>query len=119
MSVSIPTTAGEMPRADGHAAAPERAAGSSQRRRLGSGLVSAVVLSILVVGLVLAIPGLGAVGHLVAHAHWGWIVAGAGLELASCVGYVLAFQGIFDDIPARFGALVATAEQAFGAVVPV
>jgi uncharacterized membrane protein YbhN (UPF0104 family) len=101
------------------AAAPERLVGSSQRRRLGSGLVSAAVLCILLAGLVLAIPGLGAVSHSVAHAHWGWIVAGAGLELASCVGYVLAFQGIFDDIPARFGALVATAEQAFGAVVPV
>ena len=65
------------------------------------------------------IPGLGAVGHRVAHAHWGWMIAGAGLELASCAGYVLAFQGIFREVPARFGALVATAEQAFGAVVPV
>ena len=46
-------------------------------------------------------------------------MVGAGLELASCVGYVLAFQGIFKEVPARFGALVATAEQAFGAVVPV
>jgi uncharacterized membrane protein YbhN (UPF0104 family) len=35
------------------------------------------------------------------------------------VGYVLAFQGIFNDVPGRFAALVATAEQAFGAVVPV
>jgi uncharacterized membrane protein YbhN (UPF0104 family) len=43
----------------------------------------------------------------------------AGLELASCVGYVLAFQEIFKDVPGRFAALVATAEQAFGAVVPV
>jgi uncharacterized membrane protein YbhN (UPF0104 family) len=46
------------------------------------------------------------------------VLAGA-LELASCLGYVLAFQGIFNDIPARFAALVAAAEQAFGAVVPV
>jgi uncharacterized membrane protein YbhN (UPF0104 family) len=95
------------------------AAGFSQRRRLRSGLVSAGVLCILLGGLVLAIPGLGAVGHRGAHAHWGWVIAGAGLELASCVGYVLAFQGIFREVPARFGALVAIAEQAFGAVVPV
>jgi uncharacterized membrane protein YbhN (UPF0104 family) len=96
-----------------------RAAGSSQRRRLRSGLVSAGVLSILLGGLLLAIPGLASVGRRVAHAHWGWLVLGAGLELASCVGYVLAFQGIFKEVPARFAALVATAEQAFGAVVPV
>jgi uncharacterized membrane protein YbhN (UPF0104 family) len=98
---------------------PGRAAGFSQRRRLRSGLVSAGVLCVLLGGLVLAIPGLGAVGHRVAHAHWGWVVVGTGLELASCAGYVLAFQGIFREVPARFGALVATAEQAFGAVVPV
>jgi len=96
-----------------------RAAGFSQRRRLRSGLVSIGVLSTLLGGLLLAVPGLGAVGHRVTHADWGWLTLGAGLELASCVGYVLAFQGIFNEVPARFAALVATAEQAFGAVVPV
>jgi uncharacterized membrane protein YbhN (UPF0104 family) len=81
--------------------------------------VSAGVLCVLLAGLLLAIPGLGAVGHRVSHAQWWWVVAGAGLELASCAGFVLAFQGIFTEAPARFAALVATAEQAFGAVVPV
>ena len=96
-----------------------RAAGFSQRRRLRSGLASIGAVSTLLGGLLLAVPGLGAVGHRVTHADWGWLMLGAGLELASCVGYVLAFQGIFNEIPARFAALVATAEQAFGAVVPV
>ena len=98
---------------------PSRAAGFSQRRQLRSGLASAGALSTLLGGLLLAVPGLGAIGHRVTHAHWGWLMLGAGLELASCAGYVLAFQGIFKEIPARFAALVATAEQAFGAVVPV
>jgi hypothetical protein len=98
---------------------PKHEIGPSQRRRLRSGLVSAAALSLMVGGLVLAIPGLGAVGHRVAHARWAWVVLAGGLELASCLGYVLAFQGIFNDIPARFATLVATAEQAFGAVVPV
>jgi uncharacterized membrane protein YbhN (UPF0104 family) len=121
MSATSPTAPGAVPSRNGSAAAqpPGLAGGVSQRRRLRSGLVSAGVLCILLVGLVLAIPGLGAVGHRVAHAHLGWVIAGAGLELASCAGYVLAFQGIFKEVPARFGALVATAEQAFGAVVPV
>jgi uncharacterized membrane protein YbhN (UPF0104 family) len=92
---------------------------SAPRRQLRSGLLSAAVLSVLAGGVVLAIPGLGAVGHKVGHAHWGWVVLGAGLELASCIGYVLAFQQIFDELPRRFAALVALAEQAFGAVVPV
>jgi uncharacterized membrane protein YbhN (UPF0104 family) len=81
--------------------------------------VSAAFLSVLLGGLVLAIPGLAGIAHRVAHAHWAWVVLAGGLELASCVGYVLAFQGIFNDIPPRFAALVAAAEQAFGAVVPV
>jgi uncharacterized membrane protein YbhN (UPF0104 family) len=102
---------------DGSNVRPIRAA--SQRRRLRSGLVSAGVLCILLGGLLFAIPGLGEVGQRVAHAHWAWVVVAASLELASCVGYVLAFQGIFSEVPARFAALVATAEQAFGAIVPV
>jgi len=117
MTVTTATTAPELTRPGAHS--PTHDTGSSQRRRLRSGLVSAAVLSVLLGGLVLAIPGLGTVGHRVAHLRWGWVVLAGGLELASCVGYVLAFQGIFSDIPARFAALVAAAEQAFGAVVPV
>jgi len=93
--------------------------GSSPRRQLRSGLISAAVLSILLGGLVLAIPGLGGVSHRVAHARWGWVALGGGLEVASCIGYVIAFQEIFRGVPARFAALMAMAEQAFGAVVPI
>ncbi len=116
MSVSTASTAPELTNETGRS--PDRVSGSSQRARLRGGLVSAAVLSVLLGGLVLAIPGLAAVGHRVAHVHLAWVALGGALELASCLGYVLAFQGIFSDIPARFAALVAAAEQAFGAVVP-
>lgn len=96
-----------------------RALEARQRRQLRSGLMTAAVLSVLLGGLVLAVPGLGTVGHRVVHAHWEWLVLGGALEFASCVGYVLAFQAIFTEIPRRFGLLVAAAEQAFGAVVPI
>jgi uncharacterized membrane protein YbhN (UPF0104 family) len=95
------------------------ALGARQRRQLRSGLVTAAVLSVLVGGLILAVPGLGTVGHRVVHAHWGWLILGAALELASFLGYVLALQAIFTEVPRRFGLKVAAAEQAFGAVVPV
>jgi uncharacterized membrane protein YbhN (UPF0104 family) len=97
----------------------DRSTGPQHRRQLRSGLLSAGVLSILVGGLVLAIPGFGAIGHRVAHARWGWVALGGALELASCLGYVVAFQQIFRGVPRRFGTFVAAAEQAFGAVVPV
>src|SRR5579884_1884249 len=98
---------------------PAAATGSEHRRQLRSGLVTAAVLSVMVGGLVLAVPGLGVVAHRLTHTSWGWVALGAGLELLSCAGYVLAFQGVFDEVPRYFGALVAAAEQAFGAVVPV
>jgi fermentation-respiration switch protein FrsA (DUF1100 family) len=93
--------------------------GPRQRQRLRAGLISAGVLSSLLAGLVLAIPDLHTVANRVAGVHWEWVTLAAGLELASCVGYLLAFQGIFEELPRRFAALVAASEQAFGAVVPV
>lgn len=134
MSMSTPPTAPEVTATTGQpltaatgqpltaaAAQPhprEIASSQSQQRRLRSGLVSAAVLSVLLGGLVLAVPGLAAVGHRLTHVHWTWIALAGALELASCLGYVLAFQGMFSDLPARFAALVGAAEQAFGAVVP-
>jgi uncharacterized membrane protein YbhN (UPF0104 family) len=97
----------------------DRRALPRQTRRLRSGLVTAGALSVLLTGLVLALPDLAAVKHALARARPAWLALAAGLECASCLGYVLAFQGIFDSLPRRFAALVAAAEQAVGAVVPV
>lgn len=86
-------------------------------RKLVHGLISLAVLLTLVVGLVLAVPGLRGVGHTVANMN-PWLVAAAvGLEVLSCLGYVLAFLQVFDRAPIRFGARVALTELAFGAAV--
>jgi uncharacterized membrane protein YbhN (UPF0104 family) len=92
---------------------------SAPLRRLRAGLVAAGALSIIAAGLVLAVPDLREVGHRIGGAEKGWLALAAALEFTSVLGYVLAFQGVFDDLPRRFAALVAGAEQAFGAVVPV
>jgi len=96
-----------------------RTASSSTGRRLRNGVLSGVLLSVLLGGVVLAVPGLHGVSQTIRHARPGWVALAAGLELASCVGYVLAFQGTFEHLPRRFAAMVAASEQAFGAVVPV
>lgn len=75
------------------------------------------VLIALVAGLLLAIPGLHGVAHQVTHVQAGWIAAAVGLEVLSCLGYVLAFLQVFDRAPIRFGARVALSELAFGAAV--
>ena len=40
-----------------------------------------------------------------------------GLEILSCLGYVIAFLQVFERAPVRFGARVALSELAFGAAV--
>ncbi len=96
-----------------------RGAARAQERRLRTGILTGALLSVLLGGLMLAIPGLRAVSHSIRHARPGWIALAAGLEVASCVGYVLAFQGTFAGLPRRFATLVAASELAFGAVVPL
>jgi uncharacterized membrane protein len=68
---------------------------SVQSRRLLHGLISLAVLVALVVGLLLAVPGLHAVEHTVTHMPAGWIAVATGLEILSCLGYVVSFLQVF------------------------
>ena len=86
-------------------------------RSLWHGLISLTVLAALVAGLLLAVPGLRGVADKVSDMQIGWLVFGVGLEILSCLGYVLAFLQVFDRAPVRFGARVALSELAFGAAV--
>jgi uncharacterized membrane protein YbhN (UPF0104 family) len=88
-------------------------------RNLRNGLIALVVLVLLVVGLLTAVPGLKGVARQVEHMSIGWVLAGIGLEILSCLGYVLAFLQVFDRAPLRFGARVALSELAFGSAVSV
>ncbi|HEY2005483.1 MAG TPA: hypothetical protein VGG87_03480, partial [Solirubrobacteraceae bacterium] len=84
---------------------------------LGRGLISLAILVAIVVGLLLAVPGLHGVAHAVANMNAGWLLLAVGLEILSCVAYVIAFLQVFDRAPIRFGARVALSELAFGAAV--
>ena len=76
-----------------------------------------MILGALVVGLLLAVPGLRGVARDVSHMKPGWVVLGVVLEILSCLGYVIAFLQVFERAPIRFGARVALSELAFGAAV--
>ncbi len=91
------------------------AAGAS--RRLLHGLIALAVLVAIVVGLLLAVPGLHSVAHAVVRMPVGWVLAAVGLEILSCVGYIIAFLQVFERAPVRFGARVALSELAFNAAV--
>jgi len=86
-------------------------------RRLRHGLISLSILVVLVVGLLLAVPGLHDVAHKVVQMPAGLIVLAIVLEILSCAAYVIAFLQVFDRAPVRFGARVALSELAFGAAV--
>ncbi|MGI9184011.1 MAG: lysylphosphatidylglycerol synthase transmembrane domain-containing protein [Solirubrobacteraceae bacterium] len=86
-------------------------------RSLWRGLISLAILVAVVVGLLLAVPGLHGVGDSVSDMSGGWLVAAVSLEILSCLGYVVAFLQVFDQAPVRFGARVALSELAFGAAV--
>jgi hypothetical protein len=84
-------------------------------KSLRNGLISLALLVVLVVGLLLAVPGLKGVGDAITRMSPGWVAAGVVLEVLSCAGYVLAFLQVFERAPIRFGARVALSELAFGA----
>jgi uncharacterized membrane protein YbhN (UPF0104 family) len=86
-------------------------------RSLWRGLISLGLLLAIVVGLLLAVPGLHGVADEVADMKLGWVLAAVALEVLSCVGYVIAFLQVFERAPVRFGARVALSELAFGAAV--
>lgn len=86
-------------------------------RNLWHGLISLGGLLILAVTLLLAVPGLHGVAREVTHMDVWWLLAGIGLEVLSCVGYILAFLQVFDRTPVRLGARIALSELAFGVAV--
>jgi len=90
---------------------------ADQARRLRNGLISVAVLVALIVGLLLAVPGLHGVGDVVADMSPAWIAVAVLFEICSCVGFVVIFLRVFDRAPVRFGARVALTEMAFGAAV--
>jgi uncharacterized membrane protein YbhN (UPF0104 family) len=87
------------------------------RRSLRNGFITLVLGGALVVGLLLAVPGLKGVATTVSHMKAQWVVVAIVLEVLSCAGYVVAFLQVFDRAPFRVGARVALSEEAFGAAV--
>ena len=99
------------------ASQPEQVDASKARRSLRNGFITLILGGALVVGLLLAVPGLKGVATTVSHMRAGWVVVAVVLEVLSCASYVVAFLQVFDRAPFRVGARVALSEEAFGAAV--
>jgi uncharacterized membrane protein YbhN (UPF0104 family) len=112
---NVPEQTGDAPEQEQLEEAARHARRAS--RSLRHGLISLALLVLLVVGLLLAVPGLEGVGKAITRMTPGWVAAGVVLELLSCACYVIAFLQVFQRAPIRFGARVALSELAFGAAV--
>lgn len=86
-------------------------------RQLRNGVISLTLLIAVVAGLLSAVPALSGVTRALGHLDRDTVGAALGLELLSCVGYVLAFQLVFARAPRRFAARLAWTEMAFGAAL--
>ena len=116
MASSQETPIADVSGADGLTVA-DRDQAAQAGRNLRNGLISLVVLLVLVVGLGLAVPGLRGVADTVTDMPIGLIAVAVGLEILSCLAYVVAFLQVFERAPIRWGARVALSELAFGTAV--
>jgi uncharacterized membrane protein YbhN (UPF0104 family) len=98
---------------------PEQVDAAKARRSLRNGFITLVLAGALVVGLLLAVPGLKGVATTVSHMKAEWVVVAILLEVLSCASYVVAFLQVFERAPLRLGARVALTEEAFGAAVAI
>lgn len=92
---------------------------AAQSRRLRNSLLMLAVFCVIVVGLLLAVPSLRSVTDRIADASLGWVLAAVGLEVLSCVGYVVLFVFLFARLGWRLGSRLSLAELAVNAVVSV
>jgi uncharacterized membrane protein YbhN (UPF0104 family) len=88
------------------------------KSRIARRLIGVAVISVAIVSLVLAVPGLQGVAADIEHLQVGWVIAAMGFELGSCLGFVLIFRRFFDDVPAGRARELAWLEQGAGALLP-
>ncbi len=72
----------------------------------------------LLLAAVFALPSLGQVRHQLGAIDPWWVAAAVGLEVASCVSFVVVFRAFFHRVPASLGRRIAWVEMGSGALLP-
>src|SRR5689334_14984030 len=88
------------------------------RGHITTRVAAALLLSVAVGSLLLAVPGLHGIGSQIAHMRFAWIAVAISLELASCAGFVIIFRLFFDELPAGPARELAWTEEGSGALLP-
>jgi uncharacterized membrane protein YbhN (UPF0104 family) len=98
-------------------ATPDAEGLAAQSRRLRNTIVSLAVFFAIVAGLLFAVPGLRAAGEKITDAQWGWVAAAMGLEVLSCISFVVLFGLVFGRLGRRLSSRLSLAELAVNSVV--
>jgi uncharacterized membrane protein YbhN (UPF0104 family) len=96
---------------------PAQVDAAKARRSLRNGFITLVLAGALIVGLLLAVPGLKGVATTLSHLKTQWVIVAILLEVLSCAAYIVVFLQVFQRAPRRIGTRIALAEEAFGAAV--
>jgi uncharacterized protein (TIRG00374 family) len=102
----------------GHSRGGEDVLGA-QSRTLRNSVISLAIFFVLVVVLLLAVPGLQEASERLTDASPPWVLAGVGMELLSCLGYVVLFALVFDRLGRSLSTRLSLSELAVNSVVSV
>ncbi len=99
---------------------PERHGGpaATDRRGLRRRLVTVLVIALGAITALLAIPALRPVVREIAAMNPGLVAAAVGLELASCLSFVIIFRLFFGPVPTTAARELAWSQMGSGALLP-
>jgi uncharacterized membrane protein YbhN (UPF0104 family) len=92
---------------------------AASSRTLRNSIISLAVFFAIVAGLLLGVPGLREAGDRITDAHLGWVLGGVGLEILSCMGYVVLFDLVFGRLGRSLSSRLSLSELAVNSVVSV
>jgi uncharacterized membrane protein YbhN (UPF0104 family) len=92
---------------------------AASSRTLRNSVISLAVFCVLVVGLLLSVPGLRAAGEQISDASMEWVLVGVGLEVLSCLGYVVLFELVFGRLGRGVSSRLSLSELAVNSIVSV
>jgi uncharacterized membrane protein YbhN (UPF0104 family) len=92
---------------------------AAHSRTLRNSIISLAIFFALVAALLLGVPGLRSAADHISDANLAWVGAGVGLEVLSCLGYVVLFGLVFGMLPRRLTSRLSLSELAVNSVVSV
>ena len=90
---------------------------AAHSRTLRNSIITLTVFFALIVALLLGVPGLRAAADHISDANMLWVLAGVGLELVSCVGFVVVFELVFGIVGRPLAWWLALSELAANSAV--